>query len=321
MMCKRESFWSTFWGSVTQGGWYERSDDYFELCRRERIGCWNVAHLVGNILIRKDYMAQVSFSCGPNGFDECMTMSHGCRRDGVFMYCDNQLEFGYVVESEDEVPVDAVHPEMYDFSRDTEEWGRRYLHPEFLRALNDPGDLEVSEPCEWCFQFPLFNERFCKELIDEVERRSVWSCGGEESVRDERINNVEPVPTVDTHVDQIGFRGQWEKIIGAYISRLVSHLYSQYSTKGISIAFVAKYEVGGQKALKPHHDASAYSINVALNSEGEDYEGGGTRFIKQDVVVRSKVGHAIVHPGRMTHYHEGLPVTSGKRYIFVSFVN
>ena len=37
--------------------------------------------------------------------------------------------------------------------------------------------------------------------------------------------------------------------------------------------------------------------------------------------VQGKKGWATIHPGRLTHYHEGLPITSGKRFIFVSFVN
>lgn len=32
-------------------------------------------------------------------------------------------------------------------------------------------------------------------------------------------------------------------------------------------------------------------------------------------------GTILVHPGRVTHFHEGLHTTSGTRYILVSFVN
>jgi len=28
-------------------------------------------------------------------------------------------------------------------------------------------------------------------------------------------------------------------------------------------------------------------------------------------------GYAIVHPGRWTHYHEGIPITNGALYIMV----
>ena len=75
----------------------------------------------------------------------------------------------------------------------------------------------------------------------------------------------------------------------------------------------------GQQNLSPHHDSSTYTVNIALNDE---YEGGGCRFIRQDVkLLNQKISYSSIHPGRLTHYHEGLPITSGKRYILVSFIN
>ena len=51
-----------------------------------------------------------------------------------------------------------------------------------------------------------------------------------------------------------------------------------------------------------------------------DFEGGGTNYVKQNTVVRGKKGYAVLHPGRLTHYHEGLPITKCNRYILISFV-
>ena len=120
---------------------------------------------------------------------------------------------------------------------------------------------------------------------------------------------------------QIGFRKQWNSIIKTYIAPLVSHLYSPYQTKGINIAFVVKYEMGNQEHLRPHHDSATWTIVITLNRPNIDFKGGGTRFIKQDVFTQGKKGYCTLHPGRLTHYHEGLPITEGKRYIMVSFVN
>lgn len=53
-----------------------------------------------------------------------------------------------------------------------------------------------------------------------------------------------------------------------------------------------------------------------------DYEGGGCRFIRYNCSVRdTKQGWLLMHPGRLTHYHEGLVVTNGTRYIMISFVD
>ena len=36
--------------------------------------------------------------------------------------------------------------------------------------------------------------------------------------------------------------------------------------------FVVKYTTNGQYFLRPHHDSSTFTINVALNRPGIDYE-------------------------------------------------
>ena len=52
------------------------------------------------------------------------------------------------------------------------------------------------------------------------------------------------------------------------------------------------------------------------------WQGGGCRFLRYDCqVTETKVGWMFMHPGRLTHYHEGLYTTSGTRYIMVSFVD
>ena len=51
-------------------------------------------------------------------------------------------------------------------------------------------------------------------------------------------------------------------------------------------------------------------------------QGGGCRFLRYDCKVESpRKGWSFMHPGRLTHYHEGLPTTRGTRYIMVSFVD
>jgi hypothetical protein len=62
-------------------------------------------------------------------------------------------------------------------------------------------------------------------------------------------------------------------------------------------------------------------INIALNNSTE-YEGGGVRFIRKNITVfNESKGWALLHPGRVTHYHEALKITKGKRYVLISFNN
>lgn len=38
------------------------------------------------------------------------------------------------------------------------------------------------------------------------------------------------------------------------------------------LAFVVRYKPDEQPSLKPHHDASTFTVNIALNQVGIDYE-------------------------------------------------
>ena len=106
-----------------------------------------------------------------------------------------------------------------------------------------------------------------------------------------------------------------EDIIKTYIAPVVSHHWGSYKTNNINIAFVVKYEHDKFYKLGPHHDSSAYTVNISLNSE---YEGGEVRFVKANKCIKNKKGYALIHPGRITHYHEGLPVTRGTKYVCIS---
>jgi len=323
---KDNQLWSNFWGKVTPYGWYQDSVDYKDIVQRKKKGCWNVPHIAGNILIKGDYLKKViDFNTNTSGnpnYNTDMIFSYNCRKNGLFMYLDNTENYGYIYEGiKDIIPEMGVHKNFYLFESQKDIWAKKYLHPDFYAAIDNWEKLPVEEPCEWAFEFPFVNDLFCDQLVDEVNNINKWSQGGNKEIKDKRINNVENVPTVDIHMKQIGFRKQWESIIHTYISKLVSYLYSPFKTNGLNIAFVVKYEMGNQEHLNPHHDSSVYSINITLNTPDVDFTGGGTRFVKQNKSVQVKKGWALIHPGRLTHYHEGLPITKGKRLIFVSFVN
>jgi hypothetical protein len=112
-------------------------------------------------------------------------------------------------------------------------------------------------------------------------------------------------------------------LLRTYVAPVAETQWAGYKLDGrTTLDFIVKYQPEGQPFLRPHHDASTFSINVALNRIGIDFEGGGTRFMRQNCTVLSnQIGHAIIHPGRLTHQHEGLYVTKGTRYIIVSFVD
>lgn len=155
-----------------------------------------------------------------------------------------------------------------------------------------------------------------------MESFGQWSSG---SNNDDRLTGgYEAVPTRDIHMNQVGFEPHWLNFLQKYVRPFQEKVFLGYyhdPPKSL-MNFVVRYRPDEQPSLRPHHDSSTYTINLALNQVGKDYEGGGCRFIRYNCsVTETKPGWLLIHPGRLTHFHEGLLVTKGTRYIMISFVD
>lgn len=203
---------------------------------------------------------------------------------------------------------------LFDYHKNKDEYINKYFHPEFINSINNLSNLKIDEPIQDVLQFPFVTDIFCKECIQICEKYGKWSGATNE---DSRIG-YENIPSNDIHFTEIKLDEIWEDIIKTYIAPIVSYHWGSFRTNNINIAFVVKYEHDKFYKLGPHHDSSAYTVNISLNS---DYEGGEVRFIKSKCKIKNKKGYALIHPGRITHYHEGLPVTKGTKYVCVSFIN
>ena len=112
------------------------------------------------------------------------------------------------------------------------------------------------------------------------------------------------------------------RLFGRFSNTVISQFSRFFQPPRAIMNFMVRYKPEEQPSLRPHHDSSTYTINIALNHAGTDFEGGGCRFIRYDCSVTStKKGWMLIHPGRLTHYHEGLETTKGTRYIMISFVD
>lgn len=306
--------WSNFWGDIDTNGYYKRSFDYFDILNRDKKGCWNVPYITGVFLINKQTIINnysIFNSLDNFNEDKDMILCEEFRNNGIFMYLINYEEYGLINEN--------IEINLFSFDKEYE-WEQKYLHPLYISNKNSLNKLKIDEICQDVFNFPLFSKEFCYEIINLCEKYNNWSPGNNNHI-DHRLgkNGYENVPTQDIHLNQIEYDKIWEKILFKYITPIVKLLYNNYQTKGTNINFVVKYSLNGQKELKPHHDASVYTINIALNN---DFEGGGCRFIRQNFdCINKEIGYVTIHPGRLTHYHQGLKITKGIRYILVSFVN
>jgi GR25 family glycosyltransferase involved in LPS biosynthesis len=320
--------WSNFWADLDNKGFYRRSFDYLDIVNGKKRGCWNVPYITGSYLIKKDIFQAVPKIFIDNlDMDLDMRMCHNLRQNDIFMYVSNISNYGYIediTEAEIEISSDDGNVTIYEIKEKRDLWEKKYLHPAYYQYKNNLAGMNYNELCDGIYTFPLFSEDFCTELIERADKFGRWSKGNNEH-NDPRLgkNYYENHPTVDVQLFELKMEKQWQDIVFSYIAPVARVLYNNYKTKDINLAFVVKYNFEDQAALAPHHDASTYTINVALNrGNGIDYDGGGCRFIRQDFVLKNQdPGMCCIHPGRLTAYHEGLPVTFGTRYILVSFIN
>lgn len=327
MIRRGNEAWTNFWGDLDPNGYYLRSFDYFDIVYGKKRGCWNVPYVTGSYLIHKNIFEIVPKLYVENAYiDIDMRICQNLRQNDLFMYVSNISNYGYIedVTEPDVEPSDDGSVTIYEVKEKRDLWEKKYLHPEYYVHMKNLDKMNYNEICDGIYTFPLFSEAFCEELIQRANQYDKWSKGKDEH-NDPRLgkNYYENHPTVDVQLFEMKLDKQWKDIVFSYIAPVAHVLYNNYKTRDINLAFVVKYHFEDQASLSPHHDSSTYTVNIALNrGNGIDYDGGGCRFIRQNFVLKNQnPGMCCIHPGRLTAYHEGLPVTAGTRYILVSFIN
>jgi hypothetical protein len=133
-------------------------------------------------------------------------------------------------------------------------------------------------------------------------------------------------PTTDLNLVTDPFTKADRKWLAGMLNRRLSPLIERIYgiTPGAIRAddmFVVRYD-SQQTGLVRHTDFGDISINILLSS---DFEGGGTRFWNRltkksfATVQPTQVGQVLTHSSQLRH--EGLPVSSGIRYILVGFLS
>ncbi|EMP41512.1 Procollagen-lysine,2-oxoglutarate 5-dioxygenase 1, partial [Chelonia mydas] len=329
--------WSNFWGALSPDGYYARSEDYVDIVQGRRVGIWNVPY-ISSIYVIKGSTLRSQLNQGDlfhsGKLDADMAFCHNVRDQvtptvevaacwfpsilqRVFMFVTNRHQFGHILSLEN-YQTTHLHNDLWQIFSNPEDWKEKYIHENYTLALK--GKL-VETPCPDVYWFPIFTDVACDELVEEMEHFGQWSKGDNTDSR--LLGGYENVPTIDIHMNQIGYEREWYRFLLDYIAPITEKFYPGYYTKTqFELAFVVRYKPDEQPSLMPHHDASTFTINIALNRVGIDYEGGGCRFLRYNCSIRApRKGWTLLHPGRLTHYHEGLPTTKGTRYIAVSFLD
>ena len=109
-----------------------------------------------------------------------------------------------------------------------------------------------------------------------------------------------------------------QKIKNNIFPHLESLFHLSHNLLRVEEIFIAIYEgnvMNAQNSLKPHEDGSEFSFILALN---DNYEGGGTHFVKQNKSIHLNTGDLLIFCGQTKH--AGLPVIQGTRYIMPGFI-
>ena len=304
------SYFSNFWGDLDDNNYYKRSNNYIDILEMREKNCWNVSYLSFCFLINKDLFTIKNLVDNLNkGSGHDMALCYNIRKMNIFMYALNTHYFGYLTD--EKIIKKNEEIKLHHYKENKQLWESKYLHNKFNT------EIIMNEIGNNINKVQVFSEIFCKEVLEIANRNGNWS-KGKDNTYDERIQAKENHPTQDIHLKELGLEDMWKWIVDTYISKLVWNKYN-YNYKNINISFVVKYDMNGQRKLRPHHDSSTFTLNLCLNS---DFDGGGCHFIKDDIkCVNKDIGSIILHPGKLTHYHSGMPITDGTRFILVSFIN
>uniref|UniRef100_A0A672UUX1 procollagen-lysine 5-dioxygenase n=1 Tax=Strigops habroptila TaxID=2489341 RepID=A0A672UUX1_STRHB len=320
LVTRHGKLWSNFWGALSPDGYYARSEDYVDIVQGNRVGVWNIPYMANIYLIKgqtlrlemkeKNYFMR-------DKLDPDMALCRNAREMGVFMYITNRHEFGRLISTAN-YNTSHYNNDLWQIFENPVDWKETYINPNYSKIFTDN---IVEQPCPDVFWFPIFSDTACDELVEEMEHFGQWSGGKHQ---DSRISGgYENVPTDDIHMKQIGLDNEWLHFIREFIAPVTLKVFAGYYTKGFALLnFVVKYSPDRQRSLRPHHDSSTFTINIALNKIGEDFQGGGCKFLRYNCSIESpRKGWSFMHPGRLTHLHEGLPILNGTRYIAVSFID
>ncbi|XP_049424197.1 multifunctional procollagen lysine hydroxylase and glycosyltransferase LH3 isoform X7 [Epinephelus fuscoguttatus] len=230
MLSKHGKLWSNFWGALSPEGYYSRSEDYIEIVQGKRIGLWNVPYITQAYLIKgsvlRSKLSQVSLYVDEE-MDPDMVFCRSIRDQGVFMFVSNRDEFGRLVASTN-FNTSRLHPDMWQIFDNPVDWKEKYIHENYSRIFEDEKSF-VEQPCPDVYWFPAFSEKMCDHLVETMEHHGGWSGG---SHKDERLaGGYENVPTVDIHMNQIGFEKEWMKFLREYIVPVTEKLYPGYYPK------------------------------------------------------------------------------------------
>jgi len=178
---------------------------------------------------------------------------------------------------------------------------------------DNPLTSVISEPLKEVYTVPLFSEKFCQILLDEINNMQEHFSFCPNPEEDE----LRQIPEIVLSEKCPELYNSLLHVVQSFINPILLTIWNRHVTGG-NIQ-IANYNLKNKKQGAWHHDASSdVSIVVPLNTG--DYKGGGTEFLNRGVVEPLPIGSGLIFPS-YTHMHRGLAVEEGDRYLLVFWLN
>jgi len=199
------------------------------------------------------------------------------------------------------------HPQLWNLTEDK-------FDPSFLEAVKSNSNEQMmkilhKETETEIYTFEMFTEKFCDDLIEEVEH---FESTGLPNVPPNSMNNYGVV------LSDLGFDNFFTELLG-YVKPVASLLYGRLGESLDSHhAFIVQYKTSEDLDLGFHYDESEVTINICL---GKEFTGGSLYFkglLEREESHSEKfelVHHkrrAVFHIGK--HRHGANQITSGERF-------
>ena len=180
-------------------------------------------------------------------------------------------------------------------------------------GTNNPEKLPlqsvIQEPLKDVYTVPLFSDKFCTILLDEIDNMQKEFAFVPNPEEDE----LRQIPEIVLSEKCPDLYISLMQVVQSLINPILVTIWNRHVTGG-NIQ-IANYNLKDKKQGAWHHDASSdVSIVVPLNTG--DYKGGGTEFLNRGVIEQLPIGSGLIFPS-YTHMHRGLAVEEGDRYLLV----
>lgn len=154
----------------------------------------------------------------------------------------------------------------------------------------------------------IFTKNECKNIINYCEYYNKWE-----------VYENNGYFTYDILIKKFP---NFEKVIKNIIhKKIIPEFETKYNIPKNSLQidenelFVIKYYNGTpgnsvNNIISYHKDSAPFSFNIALN---DDFYGGGTHFLDENIYINNHVGSCLIFPGKKTH--SGIKINHGIRYI------